>query len=387
MEFDKLKHFMDDLCAWRIPGNAVIVYKDGKQVFSYQSGYADLAAGRKMTGDEVVHLYSCSKPVTVAAALTLYEQGKFLLSDPIYAYLPEFRDMWVKRPDGNVEAARTPITVRDLFCMTAGFDYDTTRPSFEKARKETDGRMDTRTVIRALADEPLLFHPGEHWKYSLCHDVLACLTEVIAGKKFRDYVSEAIFDPLDMTESGYHRDIADPRMAQQYRFAPENEELPAGIFAQPRAGGHIVAHDQGNWLILGPEYDSGGAGITATLADYGKFAFAMAHGGTGMTGERILSPRTIDLARQNHLTPAQAETFNWPQFGGYGYGLGMRTMTDAAASGSIGSLGECGWGGAAGATLLVDPAEKLAMVYTHFMLNPQEDYYQPRLRNALYACL
>ena len=113
----------------------------------------------------------------------------------------------------------------------------------------------------------------------------------------------------------------------------------------------------------------------------------MAHGGTGMTGERILSPRTIDLARQNHLTPAQAETFNWPQFGGYGYGLGMRTMTDAAASGSIGSLGECGWGGAAGATLLVDPAEKLAMVYTHFMLNPQEDYYQPRLRNALYACL
>ncbi len=387
MDFTNLKHFMDSLCAWRMAGNSVIVYKDGRQVFSYQSGYADLRTGRKMQGDEVFHLYSCSKPITVAAALALYEKGCFLLSDPIAEYLPEFRDMWVKNAGGTVEKAETPITVRDLFCMTAGFDYDVTRPLFDRVRTETGGRMDTRSVIRALAAEPLNFHPGSHWNYSLCHDVLACLVEVLAQKKFRDYVQEVIFAPLEMTESSYHHDIADPRMARQYRFAPEGESLPEGIFCQKRDGGSLVEHGQGNWLIFGPEYDSGGAGVTTTLADYGKFAFAMAHGGTGMNGERILTPRTIDLLRRDHLTPAQKADFSWQQFRGYSYGLGVRTMADPAAAGSTGSHGEFGWGGAAGATLLADPAERLALVYTHYMLNPQEEYYQPRLRNVLYSCL
>lgn len=386
MDFTPLQHFMDDLCSWRMSGNSAIVYKDGRQVFSYRSGYADLAAQCPMQGGEFFHLYSCSKPITVTAALTLFEKGKFLLSDPIAEYLPEFRDMWVRRPDGGVEKAQTPITVRDLFCMTAGFDYDTTRPLFEQVRTETDGRMDTRSVIRALAAEPLNFHPGSHWNYSLCHDVLACLTEVIAGKKFRDYVKEAIFDPLGMADSSYHHDIDDPRMARQYRFAPESETPPAGVFCQKREGGHLVEHGQGNWLIFGPEYDSGGAGVTATLEDYGKFAFALAHDGVGMNGERILGSRTISLLQRDQLTPAQKADFNWPQFHGYSYGLGVRTMVDPAA-GSNGSIGEFGWGGAAGATLLVDPAERLALVYTHYMLNPQEEFYQPRLRNVLYACL
>ena len=387
MDFTPLQHFMDDLCSWRIPGNSAIVYKDGRQVFSYQSGYADLAAQRPMQGGEFFHLYSCSKPITVTAALTLFEKGKFLLSDPIAEYLPEFRDMWVRRPDGGVEKAQAPITVRDLFCMTAGFDYDTTHPLFDRVRTETDGRMDTRSVIRALAAEPLNFHPGSHWAYSLCHDVLACLTEVIAGKKFRDYVKETIFDPLGMADSSYHHDINDPRMAQQYRFAPEDETPPAGVFCQKREGGHLVEHSRSNWLIFGPEYDSGGGGVTATLEDYGKFAFALAHDGVGMNGARILGSRTIGLLQRDHLTPAQKTDFCWPQFRGYSYGLGVRTMVDPAAGGSNGSRGEFGWGGAAGATLLVDPAERLALVYTHYMLNPQEEFYQPRLRNVLYACL
>ncbi|MBQ8612499.1 MAG: beta-lactamase family protein [Oscillospiraceae bacterium] len=387
MDFTKLKQCMDDLCAWRIPGNSVIVYKDGRQVFSCQSGYADLAAQRPMAGGEVFHLYSCSKPITVAAALTLFEKGRYLLSDPLYEYLPEFRHMWVKRPDGEVEEAKTPITVKDLFCMTAGFDYSLSRPAFDRVREQTGGRMPTRDVIRALADEPLDFHPGEHWSYSLCHDVLAGFTEVVAGRKFRDYVKEVIFDPLDMRESGYHHDCTDPRMARQYRFVPQGQPVPSGVFAEDRCGGSIVEHGQDNAYILGAEYDSGGAGVTATLEDYGKFGFALAHGGVGMNGERILGARTIDLARQDHLTPAQAADFNWPQFRGFSYGLGLRTMVDTAAGGTNGSLGECGWAGAAGATLLVDPTERLALVYTHYMLNPQEEYYQPRLRNSLYSCL
>ena len=140
-------------------------------------------------------------------------------------------------------------------------------------------------------------------------------------------------------------------------------------------------------LVFGSRYDSGGAGITTSVSDYSKFASALACGGVGATGERIISPASIELMRTNQLSQEQKVSFNWSQLRGYGYGLGVRTMTDKALGGSIGSIGEFGWGGAAGATVLCDPSLKLSVFYTHHMLNPQEEYYQPRLRNVIYSCL
>ena len=136
----------------------------------------------------------------------------------------------------------------------------------------------------------------------------------------------------------------------------------------------------------GPAYDNGGGGITTTINDYSKFCVALANGGVGATGEKILSAGTIDLLRTNQLNSEQIKTFTWPQLKGYGYGLGVRTLIDKAA-GTTGNVGEFGWGGAAGATVLVDPELKLSVFYAHHMLNPQEDYYQPRLRNVVYSCI
>jgi len=387
MNFQAMRDLMDGFAAWRIPGNAAKVWLDGKEVFSYQSGFADLEAKEPMTTEHMLNLYSCSKVATVTAALQLYEKGFFLLDDPLYEFIPEFGDMQVKTPAG-IEKAKDPITLRHLFTMTSGLNYNCGVPAFEKARALTDGKMDTLTVVKCLAEEPLDFEPGSHWQYSLSHDVLAAVVEVISGKKFRDYMKENIFDPLDM-KACYHNEPVQHRMAQLYRYdnSPETDVVALQSGAVRQTDGRIVLTKKRNHLVFGSEYDSGGAGITTTVSDYAKFCAALANHGLGHSGNRILSPGTVALMKENQLSDTLLKEFNWPQYKGYGYGLGGRRLLSKAASGSTGSLGEFGWAGAAGGAVFIDTDRNLAMFYAHHMLNPQEEYYLPRVRNVLYKCL
>ena len=384
MNFEYMKNFMNSLTEWIIPGNSVVIYKDGKKVFEYSSGYSDLEKKIKKTGEEQLYIYSCSKVATVTAALQLYEQGKFLLSDPLYEYLPEFKKMYVKDGD-RIKAAENPITIRDLFTMTAGLSYATNTPAFEKARKLTDGKMDTRTVIKCIAEEPLLFEPGARWNYSLCHDVLAVLAEVVSGMRFSEYMKKHIFEPLDMNNSYYHAPN-DVIISPQYIYEIQDTKNIVELQQKEHTTG-VVKRAYGNELVFGENYDSGGAGIITTVDDYAKFAAALANSGTGLNNNRILSSATVKLMKTNQLNEAQRKTMNWRRLRGYGYGLGVRTLIDKAESGSNSSIGEIGWGGAAGATIIADTEEKVALFYAHHMLNPQEEYYQPRLRNVLYSCL
>ncbi len=384
MNFEYMKNFMDSLTEWIIPGNSVVIYKDGKKVFEYSSGYSDLEKKIKKTGEEQLYIYSCSKVATVTAALQLYEQGKFLLSDPLYEYLPEFKKMYVKDGD-RIKAAENPITIRDLFTMMAGLSYATNTPAFEKARKLTDGKMDTRTVIKCLAEEPLLFEPGARWNYSLCHDVLAVLAEVVSGMRFSEYMKKHIFEPLDMNNSYYHAPN-DVIISPQYIYEIQDTKNIVELQQKEHTTG-VVKRAYGNELVFGENYDSGGAGIITTVDDYAKFAAALANSGTGLNNNRILSSATVKLMKTNQLNEAQRKTMNWRRLRVYGYGLGVRTLIDKAESGSNSSIGEIGWGGAAGATIIADTEEKVALFYAHHMLNPQEEYYQPRLRNVLYSCL
>ena len=142
-------------------------------------------------------------------------------------------------------------------------------------------------------------------------------------------------------------------------------------------------------FIFGSEYDSGGAGLVSTVSDMAKFADVMSARGLTREGARILAPRTVDLMRRNHLKtiPASLSSFANNELVGYGYGLGVRTMVDPAAGGAPSPVGEFGWTGAAGAYMLMDPENELAMFYAHHMTNNQEDYTAPRLRNVLYSCL
>lgn len=374
MDFTYLKNFMEHMTAEYTPGNAIEIYQSGTRIFQYASGYSDMETKKEMTGGEHFNLYSCSKVTTVTAALTLLEQGKFILSDPLYDYIPEYRHMYIQTEAGELIPAKNPITIGQLFNMTAGFSYEFDTSGFQKAREVTGGKMNTLEVIRCLAKDPLCFEPGTRWQYSLCHDVLAAVVEVISGMPFREYVRQAVFEPLEMNNSVYHHTpevLAN--LASQYEYAPDKEEF---VNVGPK-----VRH------VIGEEYDSGGAGITSTTGDYVKLMEALANWGLGRSGERILSKGTVELMRTNSLSPELMKYFDWPQFVGYGYGLGVRTLVDKSGGGSTGSLGEFGWGGAAGATALSDPSRELAVFYAQHTLNPREEYYMPRLRNVIYACL
>lgn len=212
---------------------------------------------------------------------------------------------------------------------------------------------------------------------------------MITGKRFAEYVKENIFVPCGIQKAAYHHtpEILE-NMATQYRYSVSGafDPVAAQRGETKEMVGTLERMDHTN-MTLGPMHDSGGAGVITTVSEYVKLANALARGGKSHLGEQLLSPGTIELLRTNQLTKEQSPFFNWPQLQGYGYGLGVRTLVDKAKSGSIGSLGEFGWGGAAGATLLADPDREFAFFYAHHMLNPQEEYYQPRLRNAAYSCL
>ena len=275
--------------------------------------------------------------------------------------------------------------------MTAGFNYDHQSPAIQKAHEKTGGEMQTLEVLRCLAQEPLWFHPGDHWRYSLCHDVLAGVVEVVSGMKFRDYVRTAILEPLEMHETYYHHTPETlSRTAEQYRYVFD-ADATANLVDLQRSGnasdGFFKNVGKSIYLVLGPEYDSGGAGIITSVSDYAKLAGALGNYGISKKGARILKPETIDLMRQNALDPAQMADFNWQQLRGCSYGLGVRTHMDKSLSGLRCNIGEYGWGGAAGATVIIDPEIGLGVFYAQHMLNPREEFYQPRLRDVVYACL
>lgn len=376
MNFTNLIRFLDSLPEMGIPGVDMAIYQHHKPVFRYGAGFRDRENRIPVSGDETYFAYSCTKPMTATCALMLFEKGEFLLSDPLYEYMPEFKNMTVAETDaqGNVRMrpARRDIRIRDLFTMSAGFNYTLRSPETLKVLEETGGLAPTRAVVAALSKIPLSFDPGEHWQYSLCHDVLAALVETVSGMRFETYMTKNLFEPLGMTMSSLHLTPAqEKKLASQYRRDEKNNV-------------HRIGNECG--YILGPSYDSGGAGLITCVNDYIRFADALACGGVGATGERILTRPTIELMRLNCLNAAQMKDFNWPQMIGYGYGLGVRTMIDRT-QGALSPVGEFGWGGAAGAYVLIDCEHELSAYFAEHMLNSYEPFVHPRLRNLIYSCM
>ncbi len=379
MDFKQLEKFLDSLTSEEIgvPGVDCVVYHQNKPVFRHMSGYADRDKGVKMSGNELYNLYSTSKVLTCTGAMSLYEKGKFLMNDPLYEYMPEFKDVKVKIKQDNGEYdlvdPKRPIIVQDLFAMSAGFTYNRDSENIKKVIAYTNGKAPTREIAKAIAADNLVYHPGERWEYSLAHDVLGAFIEVVSGKKFGEYLKENIFDVVGMKNTTFERnDNIYSKMASQYMYDSDRK--------------YADEISKENGYCLGSEYESGGAGIISSVDDYGLFAAAMANGGKALNGNRVLKNCTVNLMRQNILDEVRLKDFNWRQFTGYGYGYGVRTYIDKSA-GSLGSLGEFGWGGAAGAYVLIDPDREIAVYYAQHMLNNLEPYIHPRIRNFVYTAL
>ncbi len=386
MNFQNLKECMDHLTDFAIPGNSIVVNHKGKEVFRYSSGYADVERKIPMKGDEWFNIYSCSKPVTVTAAMQLFERGIFLLDDPISEYIPEFKEMYVKEADGTLRKAETHITFRHLFTMSAGLTYDLESDAVKLLQKEhPDG--DTVTFAKYLAKDPLQFEPGSKYAYSMCHDVLAALVEIISGMSFGEYVKKNIFAPLGFENSFTYKRTPEvyAKMASQYEFATEGD--PDAILS-PNGQKKWKKINKDSIYVLTTNHESGGAGMVITADAYAAFAHTMANLGKCPSGERILSSGTVNLMRTSQNVPGARNWFDkMHRLRGYDYGLGVRTLVDKASSGSNGALGEFGWDGAAGCYTVIDPENELSFFYAEHIMGGFSEYVQPRIRNVVYKCI
>nr|WP_154959042.1 serine hydrolase domain-containing protein [Paenibacillus xylanexedens] len=377
MDFKPVASLIDRLTSWRVPWAEVLIMHQNETVFQYRNGFENLEEETPIRDNAIFNLYSMTKIMTCVAALQLVEKGDILLLDPLSQYLPEFEEMQVKKalPNGEVyyEKATRSITVRDLFTMTAGFSYDIHSPSIKEAVERTNGTLPTREFARALAKEPLMFEPGTHWNYSMCHDVLGALVEVVSGKRFGTYLQDEIIKPLGMHDTTFDLNEAQQsRLIPQYLFDEEQDK---------------AVRMDGNGFRVGTELDSGGAGLLSTVNDYAKFLNALTGFGTSPEGVRILSRASVELMRADHLNDMTRPDFSWDHMYGYGYGLGVRTHISTAGSGSLSPIGEFGWAGAAGCMAIIDPDSGLTVMYAQHLLNSQEHYVQRRLRNVVYSCL
>jgi len=341
--FERTKKFCDSFLELGVPGFDLAVFKGGECVLRYMNGYSDLENKVKMQGNERYNIYSCSKPITCTAALQLWEKGLFSLDDKLSDYMPEFGEMMVKT-DMAVVKARKPILIKHLFEMTAGFSYQVNSPELMKCREETNGRCPTREAMKYLAKEPLLFEPGDRWQYSLCHDVLAALVEVISGVKFEDYVQKNIFDVLGMKDSSFMLPSSElGTLSEQYRF--ENGK-PNNV------GKNICGYK------LGSEYASGGAGGISTVDDYIRFL-------EGLRTDKLLKPETLELMKTDRLSENQKRTYSKSDT--HGYGLGVR-----CPKGDERYI-DFGWGGAACAYLAIDMENEISIYFgAHLLSSPAQ---------------
>ncbi len=347
----------------KIPGNDCIVMKDGKVVYRRQRGFSDREAQIPMNGKELFNIYSCSKFLTAVAALQLWEKGLFKLDDPLCEYIPEYAEMKVGKPD-DCRPAQKRITIRNLFTMTAGFGYSTMSPGLVRAYEETEGQCPTVAMMKGLASDPLYFEPGEYWNYSLCHDVLAALVEILSGQRFGLYVKEHIFDVVGMPDSTFLLPPERlPEVAAQYRYS-------YGKDVCHRIENDISSIIKGERSIkMGPLYESGGAGCVSKIDDYIKFLEAIRE------GETLLKRDTIELMKTNQLNEQQMSTF-WMKEG-FGYGLGVRCPQPGAEWRC-----DFGWGGAAGAYMGVDDRYGFTFYYGQHVLRSIEEA-KPRICNAI----
>ncbi len=377
MDFTDLKNQMDKIVnEYKVPGIDCILYKDHEMLFRYYTGMSDIENNKKMNGNELYFIFSMTKMLTCTSALQLYEKGKFLMTDPISKYMPEFETMKVKSDDSDTGyvTAKNPITVKDLFTMSAGFDYDLNAPYFKKAIAEN--KTSTRELVGALSEAVLGFEPGTNFRYSLCHDVLGALIEIWSGIKLGEYMKENLFEPLGMKETFFglpKNEEQLSKMAARYTFDRNKSDLPLRLQL-------LCLYN------LSDEYQSGGAGLVSCAEDYSLFLDAIACGGVAKNGNRILSPATVELMGMNHLKGKQLAEFEIGR-PGYGYGLGVRTHIDKSESNSLTPIGEFGWDGAASAFSLVDPKNNISFSYFQHVHNSECMKIQYETKNVLYACL
>lgn len=388
-DLDKLlQHYIDR----GVPGAAFSVYRGEEPLYEGYFGHRDMAGTQPLTPDTLFRIHSITKAYSALCGMMEFERGAFLMDDPVYEYIPEYRHLkvGVKQPDGSwtVEDAKEPMLMKHLFNMNVGF-YSFGDTPTAKGLKDCHDKLggskfqadySLSEEIRALAEVPMLFESGSHWQYGYGIDIMAVVVEITSGKSLGRFMQEKIFDPLGMKDTGF-------------RFRPGWRERMAECVVH-RPNGTVEHCDD----LLGDPldsmyredaaYEAADAGLISTLSDLQVFSAMLACGGS-WKGERIIGRKTIDLMRTNLLTESMMKEFvgSMPEMQGYGYGYGVRTYLNTAEGLCSGSTGEFGWLGAAGAWMMADPEERLSAAFMLQDMLPDSKYYNNRLRAAAYGLI
>jgi CubicO group peptidase (beta-lactamase class C family) len=353
-----VQHEIDDK---RIAGAVTLVIRHGHVAWFKSQGMMDREAAKPMRPDAMFRICSMTKPITSVAVMMLYEEGRFLLDDPVSKYLPEFKNpkVLVKPASGEPYSipATKEITIRDLLRHTSGITYNWNRdlgPMYETAGVASGLLQYDGTIgdsVKHLAGLPLLFNPGDRFEYSLGVDVLGRLVEVVSGQPLDEFFRTRIFEPLGMKDTYFFPpENKLDRLATAYTFY-EEKGLNRFPDAPIREGSFVYS---ANYPFRGPKkLFSGGAGLVSTAMDYARFCQMMLDGGkAGST--RLLSRKSVELMTQDQLGKIGQDQ---------GFGLGFGVKGVKAPLSELGSPGEYNWGGFFYTDFTIDPKEQMIVLF------------------------
>jgi CubicO group peptidase (beta-lactamase class C family) len=390
----RIKTAMDaEVAQNRVAGGVGLIARKGKVVWFESFGMADKEAARPMQKDAIFRIFSMTKAVTGVAVMTLYEDGRFALSDPVSRYLPEFATMRVavERTDpatgrsvlSHTVPAVRPITILDLLRHTSGFNYEGPHDEkgnlvYQTAGLNAGGGNDfpLSEFTKRLAQAPLVHQPGAIWDYSYSMDVLGRLVEVVSGQPLDQFFADRIFKPLRMDDTGFY--VPQQKLG---RLATLYNPSPKGVVRADAAAQEAARRK--------PALLMGGAGLVSTTMDYARFTQMLLSGGV-LEQTRLLSPTTVDLMRSDVLGSLPKALIRLPVGdgppvvaelppAGYGFGLTFAVSRGPDQTGAVGSKGEYNWAGAAGTTFWIDPDEQLVgvlMIQTMFDLTMGSKFKQ-----------
>ena len=341
-----------------LSGAVTLAWHRGNVVQVNEIGFSDVEAKLPMQRDTIFRIASMTKPVTVAAAMALVEQGRLALSDPITRWLPELADMRVLvDPTGSLDQtvpAQRPITVDDLMTHRAGLAYSfSVVGPIARAYAHVSLRQDQDHWLAEVAALPLVHQPGERLTYSHSTEVLGILLSRIEGKPLQDVLAERVFEPLGMADTGFW-------------ISPDKRARAATMYRLDDQG--ALQHDaMGPIPVKEPRFSQGGAGLVSTADDYLRF-IRMLLGGGEVDGVRVLSAESVRMMRTDQLTEEQKKHpfLGLPFWIGRGFGLNLSVVTDPSRSARLfgpGGLGTFSWPGAYGTWWQADPANDLILIY------------------------
>ena len=373
----------------RLPCAVTVVARRGQVVWQQAQGLADVERKVPAEMDTLFRIYSMTKPITSVALMQLYEQGRFLLDDPVHKYIPSWRNLQVYKsgvyPDFVTVPAQRPMTIRDLLTHQSGLSYGfscrtNVDAAYRQLRLDGHSGLSLEDLIDELSRLPLEFSPGTAWNYSLATDVCGYLIQVLSGQPLDEYFADHILNPLNMSDTFFT--VPGDRLD---RFAACYQHQPGDTFS-------LQDDPQTSHFTRPHGYLSGGGGLVSTIGDFYRFAQALANGGE-LDGARIIGRKTLEFMRMNHL-PNGADLpsvstggFSETPYDGSGFGLGFAVKTDIARSQTIGSPGEYGWGGMAGTTFFIDPVEDLLVVFMTQLIPSSAYAVRQELRALVYGAL